>query len=216
MIQYPAIENLLNGYRRFHRRYFRRQAALFEQLKEGQAPKTLIITCSDSRVSPTIITQAGPGDLFVIRNVANLVPPYQPGAPESLHGVSAALEFGVCSLGVEHIIVMGHSGCSGIRALMEGPPLPEDGFSFIGPWMKVASPAREKALQQPVDERQRCCEQEAVKVSLANLLTFPWIARRVEGGKLALHGWYFRIDDGALMGYDPAADQYAPLAAPAF
>lgn len=189
------ITKLLKGYREFYQQHFVDDTSLFEQLRSGQSPKTLIITCSDSRVSPLTITAANPGDVFVIRNVANLVPPYQP-KPDSLHGVSAALEFGVCHLQVEHIVVMGHSGCGGIQALREGIGAPEgQDFSFIAPWVNIAAGACHTHSQSE-------CEQEAIKISLRNLITFPWIASRIAQGKLKLHGWYFRIEDGKLLSFD--------------
>ncbi len=185
-----AMNKLLEGYRKFHDETFVKESELFSKLSKGQSPKTLIITCSDSRISPLKMTQANPGELFVIRNVANLVPPYQPN-PDSLHGVSAALEFAVCHLEVENIIVMGHSGCGGIQALREGISAPEgQDFSFIAPWMQIAEGAKCSS--------QEACEKRAIKLSLNNLETFPWIAERVKSGKTQLHGWYFEFDGGKL------------------
>jgi carbonic anhydrase len=137
----------------------------------------------------------------VVRNVANLVPPYAPSA--SYHGTSAALEFAVLSLGVEHIIVVGHARCGGIGALMRHPEGPAVGGEFIAPWIAIAAPARERALAAaaggPPEAAQRACEHEAIKVSLANLMTFPWVRERVERGALALHGLYFDLPRGDLL-----------------
>ena len=189
-----TVNRLIAGYRTFHQKYFVEDTELFQQLKQGQSPKTLVITCSDSRVSPVTLTGASPGEMFVVRNVANLVPPYQPN-PDSLHGVSAALEFAVCHLQVEHIIVMGHSGCGGIKALREGIGAPEgQDFSFIAPWVRIAENAK--------CDSQHECEKAAIKVSMQNLESFPWIAERISQGSLAIHGWYFRLDDGKLLALD--------------
>jgi carbonic anhydrase len=209
------INRLLNGYRQFYRQHFVEDRSQYRELREGQHPNTLVIACSDSRVSPAIVTQALPGEIFEIRNVANLVPPYQPDS-RSLHGVSAALEFAVCHLKVSHVIVMGHSGCGGIRALREGVAAPEgEEFSFIQPWVNIVSDARSRALRDaPGDPeaQQTCCEQEAIKTSLKNLMSFPWIAKRVEQGDLKLHGWYFRIKDGKLLTYHSEAGIFEPQA----
>ncbi len=185
------VQKLLDGYREFYKEESADGGKLFEQLSQGQSPKTLIITCSDSRVSPVTLTKADPGEVFMIRNVANLVPPYQPDG-DSLHGVSAALEFGVCHLEVKHIVVMGHSGCGGIKALREGiAPQEGEDFSFIDPWMQIAKDAKCDA--------QSDCEQDAIKLSLKNLESFPWIKSRIESSAVKLHGWYFRIEDGKLL-----------------
>lgn len=187
----PEVKILLEGYKKFHQQHFVENTELFKQLSEKQTPKTMIITCCDSRLSPSLMTNTEAGELFVIRNVANLVPPYQP-VPDSLHGVSAALEFGTCHLKVKHIVVMGHSGCGGIKALRQGITKPDDGgFSFIEPWMKLAKSARNCSTDMQ-------CEQESIRISLKNLMTFPWIQSRVEQSELKLHGWYFNIKDGNL------------------
>lgn len=187
----PQLQKLLDGYRQFSAEQAENGGELFRRLSKGQSPKVLVITCSDSRISPLKITRAEPGEMFVIRNVANLVPPYQPDS-STLHGVSAALEFGVCHLEIKHIVVMGHSGCGGIKALREGinPPKGEE-YSFIAPWMKIATDAK--------CDSQVECEKEAIRVSLKNLLSFPWIKSGVDAGEIELHGWYFRIADGTLL-----------------
>lgn len=189
---------LIEGFGRFRQNHF--ESDLFRRLsKQGQKPKVLVLGCCDSRVDPVIILDCDPGDLFVIRNVANLVPPFENAG--HYHGTSAALEFGVCGLGIEHIIVMGHAQCGGIRALMEGAP--GDGQSFIKSWMKLAESAKERALAKTQEggDTAKECEKEAILASLANLMTFPWIKSRVEEGTLELHGWYFDIEEGTLLGY---------------
>ena len=206
------LNKLIDGYKRFHDNYFEGDKALFEQLSQGQAPSTLVIACSDSRVDPAIIMDCKPGDLFVIRNVASLVPPYETGG--LYHGVSAALEFGVRALNVRHIIVLGHQYCGGINALFNGADGIE-GSEFIQPWVNMATEARERVLKEmatATKSEQLCaCEKAGVLVSLNNLLTFSWIKQRVEQGDLMLHGWYFNIDGGILSAYDQAADEFKPL-----
>jgi carbonic anhydrase len=189
------LDELIEGYRRFRAGQWPERRATFEALAEqGQAPRALVIACSDSRVDPTMIFDAGPGQLFIVRNVANLVPPFAPDS--EAHATSAALEFAVRGLEVAEVIVLGHAMCGGIHALLEGPPEPTG--EFLGPWMRIAEPARRKAFMCEPAERQAACEREAVKLSLDNLTTFPWIAQRVAAGRLRLNGAIFDIRSGVL------------------
>ncbi|HEY3325899.1 MAG TPA: carbonic anhydrase [Novimethylophilus sp.] len=206
------IKKFISGFKRFQENYFGRDQELFGELKQGQNPSALVIACSDSRVDPAILTDCQPGDLFVVRNVANLVPPYEKDA--GLHGVSTALEFGVCSLGVEHIIVLGHRNCGGIQALMQDGAIESKG-EFIGNWMNIALRAKERVLAElpnAAPEDQLCaCEEASILVSLENLLTFPWIKQRVQQGSLVLHGWCFDIVNGSLVAYNPYTGRFEPL-----
>lgn len=197
------IKKLLKGYHDFHETYFQTDGTLYSNLVEkGQSPKTLVIACSDSRVDPSIIMNAEPGDIFVIRNVANLVPPYQI-QETGLHGVSAALEFAVRILEVSNVIVLGHEKCAGIQSLFDTKV--SEQTDFIGKWMEVAKPACEKAkLIAKADDAEdllHCCEKEGIILSMKNLMTFPWIRDRVEKNTLKLHGWYFFLKDGVLESY---------------
>lgn len=198
------IERFINGFRVFQNDYFGSDSTHFEPLKKGQNPSTMFIGCSDSRVDPAILTNSSPGDLFMVRNVANLVPPYQ--MDDKLHGVSAALEFAVCHLEVEHIIILGHSSCGGIKALMDGTCGCKGG-GFISHWMSIAQPAKDKILAELPDKdpalQRRAAEQAAILLSLENLHTFPFITDRIKQGKLSLHGWYFDIEQGELLTYQP-------------
>lgn len=189
------MKRLLEGYRRFRASHWHAQQSRFEALAaQGQRPHALVIACVDSRVDPAMIFDAPPGEMLTVRNVANLVPPYEPVAH---HGTSAALEFGVCVLGVRHVIVLGHESCGGIQALLEGAP--QKARDFITPWMSIAEPARTRALCcATAIERQRCAEHEAIRVSLANLVSFPWISQAVAAGSLELHGAWFGIGNGEL------------------
>lgn len=205
------VANFISGFRRFQEKYFSEDRNLFEQLQQGQRPKALIVACADSRVDPALLTGAEPGDMFVVRNVANLVPPYQPDG--DFDSVAAALEFGVRSLEVEHIIVLGHAQCGGIHALMSGTG--SDG-EFIGKWVGIAQRARERVLAElpnkPTNLQDRACEQAAILVSLENLLTYPWIAERVAVGAMHLHGWYFDMADGSLLQYNPVGNAFESIA----
>lgn len=208
------IEKLVNGFKRFHKQNYEEDRALFDRLtKHGQAPKTIVVGCCDSRVDPAIVTDCDPGDLFIIRNVANLVPPFETSG--NYHGTSAALEFGVRHLEVENIVVLGHAQCGGIRALMQQVPGAEPQEGFISSWMNVASNARNRVLSrmhgEPPEKQARACEQEGILVSLDNLLTFPWILERVAQKKLALHGWYFDMERGELLRYNSGSNRFEGL-----
>ena len=188
------MDDLIRGYRRFRETVWPERRRQFERLAEhGQRPQAMVIACSDSRVDPAMIFDAGPGEMFVVRNVANLVPPCRPDG--ACHGTSAAIEFGVLGLEVGHLIVLGHGMCGGIRALLEGVPAPLGGF--LTPWVRLAEPARRSLACDPADS-QLACEHAAVRLSLDNLATFPWIAERVADGRLALHGAHFDIRTGVL------------------
>ena len=191
------MDGLIEGYRRFRKEGWPERRRLFESLAaEGQRPEALVIGCVDSRVDPSAIFDAAPGQILTVRNVANLVPPYAPDA--AYHGTSAALEFAVRVLEVPHLVVLGHGQCGGIQALLRGAP--EEAQDFVAPWMGIAAPARAHALLCDTPEaQQQCLEHEGIKLSLENLMTFPWIAERVADGRLELHGAWFAIHSGVLM-----------------
>jgi len=209
-------DELLDGFRRFRSTRYHQERERYQLLVErGQRPRTMLIGCSDSRSGPEVVFDSLPGELFVVRNVANLVPPYQPDA--AYHGTSAALEFGVRVLRVQHLVVLGHELCGGVRALLEGmPPGTED---FVAGWMGIAREARARVLRcEPMSDeaRQEAGEQEMVRLSLENLLTFPWIREAVEAGRLRLHGGHFGIRSGRLAmlgedgGFVPVGDAAKP------
>lgn len=205
-------DQLVAGFKRFREQSLADKDAQFHDLVQfGQTPSTLVVGCCDSRVDPALILDCAPGDLFVIRNVANLVPPAENQG--QYHGTSAALEFGVRNLEVQHIIVLGHAQCGGIHALLEGGVAQDD--TFIAEWMKIADAARQQIEQELAgagsEVRHRACEQQAILVSLGNLMTFSWIRERVEQGSLTLHGWYFDIEHGELLGYNPAIGRFETL-----
>lgn len=190
------MDGLLNGYTRFRAGVWPERKRMFERLAErGQAPRAMVIACVDSRVDPGMIFDAGPGELFVMRNVANLVPPYAPDAAH--HATSAALEFGVRVLRVSHLMVMGHGMCGGIKALLDGaPPQCTD---FLVPWISIAEKAKQRVLAcDDGGDQQLACEQAAVALSLENLRGYPWVAERLDDSSLKLHGAHFDIRHGIL------------------
>ena len=189
------MDNLIDGFRRFRSGTWRNERARFEELSRlGQRPRTLVIACSDSRTDPQMVFNARPGELFVVRNVANLAPPY--GPDDQPHGVSSAIEFAVRALRVSEIVVLGHAMCGGIKALLEGAPA--EVSYFVGTWVQIAEPARRRAMLAPPEQQQDVCEHESVLLSLDNLMTFPWIRERVEAGYLRLFGCFFDIRSGIL------------------
>jgi carbonic anhydrase len=187
------MERLLEGYRRFRTETWPEERARYEALaKWGQRPETLIVACSDSRVDPQTVFGAVPGEMFVVRNVAALVPTYQPDA--GYHGTSAALEFGVRVLKVSRIVILGHAQCGGVRAMVEGAPL--EARDFVQPWVEMARPAL-NGIPTTGDVMGQA-EAAVVRLSLNNLLTFPWIRDAVADGSLEVHGFRFDIHTGVL------------------
>jgi carbonic anhydrase len=207
-------EQLINGYRAFlHGRLRAEQDRYRELAQSGQSPDVMVIGCCDSRCSPEVIFNARPGELFVVRNIANLVPPYAPDT--QAHGVSAALEFGVMALKVRHIVVLGHAQCGGVRAFAEDaePLTPGD---FIGNWMKLMAPAAEKIGprgRRSMAEYLTLLEQENIALSLDNLMTFPRLRALVERGGLVLYGAYFGVATGQLSVRDSVTGKFTQVAA---
>jgi carbonic anhydrase len=210
----PFPHRLIEGYRAFFDGRLRREQDRYRELAEtGQAPEAMVIGCCDSRVSPEVIFDARPGELFVVRNVANIVPPYAPDG--HAHGVSAALEFGVAALNVKHIVVLGHARCGGVKAFAEKaePLSPGD---FIGNWMRLMAPAAEKAGPQhelPWPDYLTRLEQANVTNSLDNLLAFPRLRKRIERGQVAIHGAYFGVATGQLSVRDDITGEFVQVTA---
>ena len=209
----PELDHLLSGYRRFRETGWARRRERWAQLREGQQPETMIIACSDSRVDPSQIFDVDPGEMFVVRNVAAMVPPFEPVAGH--HGVSAALEFAVQVLQVKEIVVMGHGMCGGCRAALtqelHGAEPGEGGF--IAEWIAMFDEARAPiaaSLGTTGRTAERAMEEAGVKVSLANLRTFPCIRRKEREGTLKLRGAFFAISDGVLHLLDEASGVFEP------
>lgn len=193
----PEFTALVDGYHRFRAEAYIKQKARFDALaRGGQAPPVMIISCCDSRVDPATVFDTVPGQVFALRNVANLVPPFETGG--GLHGVSAAIEFGVLGLEVRHIVVLGHAQCGGIKASLESARLGDSPHSFIDGWVDIIRDARDRVIEEKRADPQKELELEAIKVSLKNLRTFPFIAEKEQDGVLRLHGAYFGIADGLL------------------
>ena len=205
--------NLLAGYRRFREQRYETERGRWRELAEGQSPRAIIIACCDSRADPATIFDADPGEIFVVRNVANLVPPFEGGGGR--HGVSAALEFAVTQLGVPEVMVMGHEKCGGIQAALTGcfhdAPAGEGGF--VHRWMEqIDGPATEIAERHGTGpEAARILEEVAIRQSLANLRTFPFVTEREKDGRLAVVGCHFSISEGQLYLLDEAEDQFRPV-----
>ena len=203
----PEFAHLVDGYRRFRSDGYVKQKARFDALsQDGQSPPVMIISCCDSRVDPAAIFDTEPGQIFALRNVANLVPPYEIGG--GLHGASAAIEFGVLGLGVRHIIVMGHGQCGGITAALKGTDLGSDGASFVESWMRIIDDSRNKIVALAPTNPQKALEFEAIKISLANLRSFPFVKDREVAGTLRLHGTWFAISDGVLHVLDEVSGEF--------
>lgn len=207
------IPELMAGWQRFRAGRFRDQRALFDRIaREGQSPSVAMVACSDSRVDPAIVFDCDPGDLFLVRNVANLVPPFEETG--RYHGTSAALEFAVNVLGVRDIVVLGHSQCGGIRALLEGTRSAGVAMPFLSSWMSLAQEARTAATtasRLPPAARATLCERLAIRLSVRNLRTFPAIRERVQAGTLRLNGWHFDLVDGVLTVLDEASNRFVPV-----
>ncbi len=207
-------ETLTDRFRRFKHRHFAPNADHYEELATyGQSPDTMVLSCCDSRVDPETIFSAMPGELFIVRNVANLVPPYETAG--RYHGVSTAIEFAVLNLRVKHLIVMGHSGCGGIRAALDQSAAIQTEAQFISRWMSMLDDARLSVLashqNSPQADRQAALEMEGVKHSIKNLRTFPFVADLEEKGRLSLHGAYFDIKTGTLSVLNHSRAAFYPL-----
>jgi carbonic anhydrase len=210
----PYLAKLIEGYRRFRETGWAERRERWAALRHGQEPRVMVIACADSRTDPAMVFDADPGEIFVVRNIAALAPPYETSS--GFHGVSAALEFAVTQLEVGEILVMGHGFCGGCAAALTGQfddTEPGEGH-FIADWVRMLGSAREKVRSRHNELDREAfldMEREAVKVSLANLRTFPWIKEREDAGKLKLHGAHFSISEGRLYVLDEAEDDFRPV-----
>ena len=210
----PYLTQLIEGYRRFRENDWAGERERWSELAEGQSPQVMILSCAESRVDPATIFNARPGEIFVARNIAGLAPPYETSS--GFHGVSAALEFAVTQIEVGEILVMGHGLCGGCAASLTGQfddTEPGEGH-FIADWVRMLDGARDKVRARHAELDREAfldMEREAVKVSLANLRTFPWIAEREQVGTLKLHGAHFAIAEGRLYVLDEAEDRFHPV-----
>jgi carbonic anhydrase len=206
------IAKLMAGFRHFREKFYLGDDPTYSRLSTSpQEPKTLVIGCSDSRADPAMLGGAGPGELFVVRNIANLVPPYEVGGGK--HGVSSAIEFAVVNLRVANVIILGHRQCGGIRALLF--PEQSQAGGFVQQWMRIAEPAKERSLEllpsaEPV-ELWRRCELESIRTSVENLRTFPFVAEAVKSRDLKILGIYFDLEKGELLELDEASGRFSPI-----
>ena len=197
-----TFTRILQGYKEFRSQYAKGDNSIMAKLADkGQKPEIMIVACSDSRVDPALILQCEPGDLFMVRNVANIVPPYEPDS--GYHGTSAALEFGICYLKVQHLIILGHSQCGGIRALMTEEELKQN--DFITNWTSNLETCLENTTD--VDEMSKI----AIAKSVQNCSTFPWISKKVENNTLKIHQWFFDIKTAKMYSFCPENKEYLPL-----
>ena len=217
-----GIARLVEGIRRFRAQHYEAAPGRMQDLAEGQAPFALFIACSDSRVDPAILTGAAPGEIFSVRNVANLVPPYQPGS--SLNGTGAATDYAVRDLKVGHIVVLGHGHCGGIKALLNAADGSWPDRDFVGDWVSMALGACEHhVVDETAEEGRRAVpiarlktnpelvERASILGSIDNLMTYPWLKARVDDGDLVLHGWWFDLDTGDLWATAPGRTQLLPV-----
>lgn len=201
------FSKLLQGYQRFRNKYVHGSKSVMKQLADdGQKPEIMIVACSDSRVDPALILQCEPGDLFVVRNVANIVPPYE--KDKGHHGVSAALEFGVNVLGVKHLIILGHSQCGGIQALMQGDDKNSD---FLQNWLAIIDREGMNKNSRQTRKDINVATKLALQQSYEHCMQFPWIAKKVEQKSLAVHVWFFDIFKGKIFVYNRMKQQYRLL-----
>jgi carbonic anhydrase len=210
----PYLSQLIEGYRRFRASEWEREHERWAELAESQSPQVMILACADSRSDPAMIFDARPGEIFVARNIAALAPPFETSS--GFHGVSAALEFAVTQLEVAEILVMGHGMCGGCAAALTGEfdEVPPGEGHFIGDWVRMLSATRDEVrARHPNLDRSAFLdmEHEAVKVSLANLRTFPWIAERERRDRLKLHGAHFSISEGRIYILDEAESDFRPV-----
>lgn len=201
----PEFAELVAGYHRFRDAGWEQQRSRWTDLSQGQSPAVMIIGCCDSRVDPAMVFDTVPGQVFSLRNVANLVPPFETGG--GLHGASAAIEFGVLGLEVKHIVVLGHAKCGGIRAALSGEA-GNFGHGFVNEWMKIIDEAKARVTSCHHADPQEALELEGIRTSIANLRTFPFVAEAEAAGTLKIHGAYFGIEDGMLHVLDQATGEF--------
>ena len=210
----PLPSYLVSRFHGWRATTYQDNRAWYRRLAEsGQHPRAMVISCCDSRVPVTAIFGADEGEFFIHRNIAGLVPPYNPDGER--HGTSAAVEYAVTSLGVAHVVVLGHSSCGGVKGCHDMcaglAPLLEEKTSFVGRWMDILRPGYDRVVSLPLDERVPALEKQAVLVSLENLMTFPFVRDAVGNDMLTLHGLWNNTGEGGLEQYDPAKDGFVPV-----
>lgn len=205
------MERLYKGIHKFRESYFKKEEDFFKRLSENQTPEVLFITCSDSRVDPNLVTQSKPGELFIVRNVGNIIPPYD--AIKDKNSVAAAIEFAVLGLKVSDIIICGHSNCGAIHALIDKKEFRN--MPHFRDWLKIASPVKDivKFFYGDLkgEHRRRITEKENVLIQLRNIQTYPFVEQLLKTGSLHLHGWYYDIGTGSVYAYNPAENVFKKI-----
>jgi carbonic anhydrase len=203
------VDRLYKGIYRFQRSYFKKEEEFFKRLSRDQNPEVLFITCADARVDPNLVTQSKPGDLFIVRNVGNIIPPYD--AIRDKNSVAAAIEFAVLELRVADIIICGHSNCGAIQTLFQEESDLKD-MPHLRDWIRIALPVKEimdkHYAHVSLDFRNRIAEKENILAQLRNIQTYPFVVKALEEGKLFLHGWYYDIGTGNISSYNPVTDTF--------
>jgi carbonic anhydrase len=203
------VDRLYKGIYRFQKSYFKKEEEFFKRLSRDQNPEVLFITCADARVDPNLVTQSKPGDLFIVRNVGNIIPPYD--AIRDKNSVAAAIEFAVLELRVADIIICGHSNCGAIQTLFQEESDLKD-MPHLRDWIRIASPVKEimdkHYANVSLDFRNRIAEKENILDQLRNMQTYPFVVKALEDGKLFLHGWYYDIGTGNISSYNPVTDTF--------
>lgn len=206
------MERLYKGIHRFQESYFKKEEDFFRRISERQTPEVLFITCADSRVDPNLVTQSKPGELFIVRNVGNIIPPYD--AIKDKNSVAAAIEFAVLGLKVSDIIVCGHSNCGAMQALFKDE---KDfaGMPHLRDWLKIALPVKNAVDEfyrgSHMESRQRIAEEENILVQLKNIQTYPFVFEALEKGSLHLHGWHYKIETGRICAYNPNMNMFEEI-----
>ncbi len=202
------MDRLLKGFKEFSVNYFSKENTLHDELVQGQHPKVLVIACCDSRVDPAIILNAKPGDLFVIRNVANIIPPICENDPH--RSAASAIEYAVKHLNVSSILILGHAQCGGIQALLNDSEREQD---YISDWVTILNDAKSIAENDAGVNcnKQKMCELEGIKLSRKNLLDCDWVQERINAGTLSVHGWHYDFDSGDLLAFDDAQNEFRAL-----
>lgn len=201
------MEKLFKGICVFRDSYFRKERELFRKLSKSQRPDVLFVTCSDSRVDPNLITQSRPGDLFIVRNVGNIIPPYD--SIKDKNSSAAAVEFAVMSLKVSDIIICGHSNCGAMETLSLGGEALDD-MPHLREWLKLASPVLERDFPELAEDESggRAVEKKNILLQLENVRTYPFLERPLLEGKVRLHGWYYEIQTGEVSAFNPASGRF--------
>ncbi len=206
------MDRLYKGIWNFQRSYFREEEEFFRRLSEGQSPEVLFVTCADSRIDPNLVTQSRPGELFIVRNVGNIIPPY--GAIKDKNSVAAAIELAVLDLKVKDIIICGHSSCGAMRALYRDEKEMQS-MPHLKEWLQMADSVKELVLRRYADAnneiRQRVTEEENVLLQLHNIQTYPFVRQALDEGVLHLHGWYYNIASGSIYSYSSSEDVFKPV-----